>query len=125
MNKVLSIAGRLLWSVPFLLFGLNHFKMADQMAGMVPSYIPGGVFWIYLTGTAMVLAVIAINFRIKDRLAALLAALLLIIIVITVQLPGLSSPDANMKMMSFMGFVKDLGLAGGALLIAAASKEGK
>jgi putative oxidoreductase len=122
MNKILDSAGRILWSLPFLMFGIGHFQNATMMAGMVPGYFGPGILWIYLTGACMVLAVVAINFRQKDRLAALLAALLLIIIAVTVQFPNMSSADPNTKMMGFMGFFKDLGLAGGALVIAASSK---
>jgi putative oxidoreductase len=123
MNTVLNSIGRILWSIPFLMFGIGHFQNAPMMQGMVPTYVPGGIVWVYITGTCMILAVIAINIRKQDRLAALLAALLLITIAVTVQFPGLSSADANVKMMSFMGFVKDLGLAGGALCIASTAKN--
>ena len=122
MNKIIDIAGRALWSLPFFMFGMGHFQNAAGMAGMVPAWVPGGIFWVYLTGAAMIAAVVAINLRKQDRLAALGAALLLVTIAVTVHFPNMQSADANMKMMGFMGFFKDLGLAGGALLIAANSK---
>jgi uncharacterized membrane protein len=125
MNKIIEIAGRALWSLPFFMFGMGHFQNAQGMAGMVPSYIPGGIFWVYLTGAAMIAAVVAINIRKQDKLAALLAALLLVVIAVTVHMPGMGAEDQNMKMMAFMGFFKDLGLAGGALAIAALSKDSK
>jgi len=44
MDKTLSHVGRIIFALPFLLFGANHLMSADQMALMVPAYIPGGVF---------------------------------------------------------------------------------
>ena len=38
-----------------------HIMGADKMAGMVP--IPGGVFWVYFTGVAMIAAGVSIIIR--------------------------------------------------------------
>jgi uncharacterized membrane protein YphA (DoxX/SURF4 family) len=122
MNKIFEAVGRILWSIPFLMFGIGHIRNADMMGSMVPSYFGPGILWSYIVGACMIAAVAAINFRQKDRLAALLAALLLIIIATTIHLPHMSSPDANLKMQGMMGLFKDLGLAGGALLIAASAQ---
>lgn len=58
MQMLTSTVARILFALPFLVFGLMHFVGADSMAGMVP--VPGGVFWVYLTGVAMVAAAVAI-----------------------------------------------------------------
>ena len=53
MNFLTSTLGRALLSLPFFAFGIGHFANAGAMAGMVPSYVPGGVLWVYLTGAAL------------------------------------------------------------------------
>ena len=87
------------------------------------------MIWVYVTGVAMLLAVVAINLRKHDQLAALLLSLMVLIMAFTVQLPGMTKEVAatdalgqTYKMMAMGGFFKDLGLAGGALLVAAAAK---
>lgn len=51
MELLTSKISRYLYAIPFILFGVFHFLGAGDMAGMVP--IPGGVFWVYLTGLAI------------------------------------------------------------------------
>ncbi len=125
MNASLFLVGRILFSIPFLMFGINHFRYADAMAGMVP--IPGGALWVYVTGLAQVLAAIAFLSGKQMRLAALLTAVLMLIYALSIHLPGfLGAGDdmaAGMNAMSSM--LKDLGLAGGALILAHASESKK
>jgi uncharacterized membrane protein len=116
MSFLTDIVARVLFAVPFFMFGVNHFLYANMMAGMVPAYIPGGIFWIYFTGAALIAAAVSIVTKIQGKLAMYLLALLLLIFVVTLHVPGLSNPQ--MKMMSMMALLKDLGLMGGALLLA-------
>lgn len=44
MNILTTSGARLLYAIPMALFGILHFMNASDMAGMVPSFIPGGVF---------------------------------------------------------------------------------
>ncbi|MES2779054.1 MAG: DoxX family protein [Bacteroidota bacterium] len=115
--KNLSNIGRIMFAVPFLVFGLMHLMSASQMAGLVPSFIPGGVFWVYLTGLAQVLAAISIMSKKIIKIATLLLGILLMIYVLTIHLPGLGSEDQMMKMMAMSGLLKDFGLAGAAFMI--------
>ena len=43
MKILTTTIARIIFAIPFLIFGLNHFMKADMMAGMVPSFLPGGV----------------------------------------------------------------------------------
>lgn len=121
--KNLNLAGRILYAIPFLVFGIMHLMNAQQMAGMVPSFLPGGVFWIYLTGLVMIVAAIGILSGKQTRNTSLLLAILLIIYIIFVHVPGLGNPDQMMKQMAMMSLLKDTGLAGGALVIAAGASK--
>ena len=116
MNILTGIVGRILFVIPFLAFGVMHVINASMMAGMVP--IPGGIIWIYVTGICMIAAAIAGITGIQGRNAMLLLALLLIIYVIGIQYPAMTSSDPMMKMGGMVSFYKDLGLAGGALILA-------
>ena len=109
MQALTSTVARILFALPFAIFGLFHFMNAQGMAGMVP--IPGGVFWIYLTGAALIAAAISIIIRKQARLACLLLALFLVITALAVHLPGAMGGDQ----MSTSNVLKDLALAGAAL----------
>lgn len=112
MNILTSTGARIIFAVPFAVFGLFHFMNGAAMAGMVP--IPGGVFWVYLTGAALIAASICILIKKQARLACLLLALLLAIFALSVHLPG--ALEGNQ--MSITNFLKDLSLAGAALCFA-------
>lgn len=116
LSFLTDIVARVLFAIPFFMFGVNHFIYANMMAGMVPAYVPGGIFWIYFTGAALIAAAVSIVTKIQGKLAMYLLALLLLTFVVTLHVPGLGNPQT--KMMSMMALLKDLGLMGGALLLA-------
>ena len=69
---------RLLFSLPFIILGSMHFINAPAMAGLVPTFVPGAIFWVYFTGICLVAAGISLNIGKKDGLAMKLLAVLLI-----------------------------------------------
>ncbi len=88
---------------------------ANAMAGMVP--IPGGAIWVYLTGAALLAAEVAFVINKKVRLACGLLGIMLLIFILSIHLPGvLAGGDGGQ--MSLMSLLKDLGLAGGAFVLA-------
>lgn len=116
MNSLLGKIGRYVYALPFGVFGLFHFMNAGQMAGWVPGFIPGGEFWIYLTGLAHLAACVSIIIEKKTRLACLLLGVMLIIFVLTIHLPGAMGGGEG-SMTSMINVLKDTGLAGGAWIL--------
>lgn len=115
MNLLTDKVSKYLYAIPFIVFGLFHFMNASGMAGMVP--IPGGVFWVYLTGIAHLAAAISIIIGKKTRLAGLLLGVMLIIFALSVHLPEIIS-SGGQNAGSMTNFLKDIALAGGAWVIA-------
>ena len=115
MELLTTVIARVLFSIPFLVFGLMHFMNAKAMAGIVPTWLPGGAAWVYITGVFLVAAGVSIITKRQGALACKLLAILLTLFILTVHLPGLSTPHAQMSM---IGLLKDVGLVGGALLLA-------
>lgn len=116
MDDTLAKIGRILFAIPFAVFGMMHFMNASMMAGMVP--IPGGVIWVYLTGACLIAAAIAILIGKYARLACQLLGLFLMLTALTVHLPGiLSAPDMGAAAPSMSNMLKDVSLAGGAWAI--------
>jgi len=105
---------RLLFSLPFIILGAMHFVNAPAMSGLVPTFLPGAIFWVYLTGGCLVAAGISLNIGKKDALAMRLLAVLLITFALTVFLPMLLAGNP----LALSSLLKDLGLAGAALFFA-------
>ena len=118
-NSNISRIGVILYALVIAFFGISHFMSASGMSRIVPSFFHGGVFWVYLTGTALILAAIAFLIGKQTRLAGILLAVFLIIIVLTIHLPAvLNAPDEPAWRLPLTNLVKDAGLAAGALMIA-------
>ena len=119
MDKDMMLrAGKYLFAIPFLIFGIVHFTDGRDMAMMVPDWIPGGVFWVYLTGIALIAAAVSIFAGKQVVLAMQLLALMLIIVVLTIHVPATIN-DMNHA----PNLLKDVALAGGALLLAVMAQE--
>ena len=119
MNTLTSTVARILYAVPFLIFGLNHFMNANMLKGMVPSFVPIPIFWVYLIGLALIAAAVSILTKKYTRLACLSLAALLMVFVLTMHIPGLM--DEKTMMLSMMNMLKDTALSGAALMFAGRS----
>jgi len=118
-NTTISKIGTIFYALVIGFFGLNHFMNGTGMAKMVPSFLPGGVVWVYITGACMLAAAIAFLINRQVRLAGLLLALFLLLIVVTVHLPAvLNAPDDGSRRFPMVNLIKDTGLAAAALLVA-------
>jgi uncharacterized membrane protein YphA (DoxX/SURF4 family) len=115
MNKI-TTAGRILFALPFAVFGINHFLMMDYYMGMLTSFIPQTAFLMVLTGICLIAASISIITKKLVRIATLLLALLLFIFILTIHIPHLvHGVDTTVTMITML---KDISLMGGSLMIA-------
>lgn len=105
--------GRVVFGLMFVVFGLNHFMNTQQMTGAVPEWMPGGIFWVYLSGVAMLIAGISIIINKKAALAALLLAILIFSFVLFIHLPKLLGGD----MSAMTSVLKDTVIASAALFM--------
>lgn len=62
--------GRCLFAISAVIFGIDHFLLLDFIAKLVPSWIPGGLFWATLTGAGFIVAGICIATKWMMRWAA-------------------------------------------------------
>jgi len=114
-----GLTGKILFTVPVFVFGIFHFLNADGMAGMVP--LPFGIFWVYLTGAALIAGgvVLLTDYNKLGPVAAFLLGVMIAIFAVTIHLPGvLAAADEGARMAPMVGFLKDIGLAGAAWVIA-------
>jgi len=120
MKKVAPI-GRILYGLPFVLFGINHLIMLDFYLGMLTSFLPGYSFTIVLTGLIMIGVGIAVIFGFYTRIAALILAGLLFLFIATIHVPSLISDPENMNTVTHL--LKDVSLLGGSLMVAGTCKD--
>lgn len=109
MNAILSL-GKYLFAIPFAVFGVFHFMNADAMAPMAYDQ----PVLVYITGAAHIAAAISIIIGKLDKLASVLLALMLILFIVLVHLSGAMEGDQS----AMTSLLKDLGLAGGAMIYA-------
>ena len=119
MNLLNGKIGRIVFAIPFGIFGMMHIAMAENMAGMVPAFIPGGVLWVYVTGIALIVASAALISGKLVRQASLGLAAMMATFVLTLHIPGMMN-EATMQM-AMSGFLKDTSLMGAALIVAAST----
>jgi len=104
-----KLLGRILFGLPMAVFGIMHFINGGMMTGMV--WLPGGIFWVYLTGVALIAAAISFTVNKYTLWAAWGLVLFLFLTAFTVHLPGWVGGNAS----SMSGFLKDASLMGAAL----------
>lgn len=110
-------------AIVMLAFGIYHFLYPKNLMVYVPSYIPGGLVWVYIVGIAFILAAIAFIINRQARLAGYLLAALLFIFVLTIHLPNyMNAGEAEMRQMALISLLKDTALAAFALHIGANAK---
>ncbi|HEY3390872.1 MAG TPA: hypothetical protein VGK38_14940 [Prolixibacteraceae bacterium] len=116
--KNMSTIGRILFAIPFAIFGLNHFLFLDFYIGTVSSFIPLGPYTIILTGVFLIMASLSIIFNKYIKVSTILLSILLLIFIFTIHIPGLFNPDPVKWQMALIELLKDTSLMGGSLMIA-------
>jgi putative oxidoreductase len=113
--KNLTAIGRILFAIPFALFGINHFLMLNYYLGMLTSFVPLGAYTIILTGIMLIAVSISIITKILVKFSTLMLAFLLFIFIITIHVPHLISEVD--KTITIIALLKDISLMGGSLMI--------
>ena len=117
--KNIATIGRILFALPFGFIGLNHFLMTDTFLGMMSSFLPGGGYTILLTGAFLIAASVCIILNKFIKVVCFSVAGLLFLFIVTIHIPHLFSADSAVMQEGLFGLLKDTGLMGGALIIAA------
>ncbi len=120
MKKFTTI-GRILFAIPFAVFGINHFIMKDYYVGMLTSFIPLGAYTIILTGIFLIAASISIILKKYVKITTILLAILLFFFIVTIHIPHLFHDADNT--ITIIALLKDISLMGGSLMIAGIYSE--
>ncbi len=121
MNNFTTL-GRILFAIPFGLFGINHLFLYDWYVGNSTSFLPIGPFSVITTGVIMILVSISIITKKYITLSTQVLAVMLLIFIAAIHIPHLiNGEDTTMVTITLL---KDISLIGGSLMISGmCSKE--
>ena len=112
--------GPLLFAIAMAVFGADHLVTASFVAKIVPSWIPGRLFWAYFVGFALLTAALSLATTIKWRLATALLGIVIFLFVLTIHIPGLLAPPHDKIFLTLL--LRDLTLSAGALALCRVAK---
>jgi len=121
--KSITNIGRVLFAIPFGIFGINHFLMTDYYLGMLTSFIPLGAYTIIITGIMLIATSISILTKKFVKVSTIILAILLFVFIITIHIPHLL--NGGEQTATIIALLKDLSLMGGSLMIAGIYSEEK
>ena len=115
-----------LLAIVLFAFGIFHFLHPRDLLVFVPSFMPGGIIWVYFVGLAFILVALSFLTNKLVKVSGYVLAILLIIFILTVHIPNyLEAGDVEMKQMALINLLKDTAIVGFALHIAAGAHHQK
>jgi uncharacterized membrane protein len=117
----LVLVGRFLFAAALVVVGVQHFMYAKFIATLIPTWIPGHLFWSYFVGVAFIAAALSLATKIQGRLAAALLGLMFLLWVIVLHAPRVvASPHNGNEWTSAM---IALAMCGGSFVLAGALRQ--
>lgn len=116
LDRVIAL-GPVFLAVPIAVFGTEHFTFAASVSRMVPSWIPGHLFWALFVGTCLISAALSLVTKIHAGLAAALFGVMLLLFELLLHIPRAASAPGNRFFWAVA--LRDLVFSWGALSYAA------
>lgn len=120
LNKIVAL-GPVFIAIPIAVFGTEHFTAAQIIAGMVPAWIPGHMFWALFCGVCLIAASLSIAARKYTWLSSALLGVMILLFVLLISVPAIAGAPRN-RILWVVG-VRDLSFSAGAFCLAASQKE--
>ena len=122
---VIILIGRILFGGFFLMSGINHFAKLEAMTGYAKyKKLPAAKLGVLISGLMLVIGGLYIVLGYYADLGALLLAIFLVLAAVIFH-NFWAETDATAKQTEMMAFMKDIALAGGALIVfAMVAKQG-
>jgi uncharacterized membrane protein len=115
------VFGPLFLAISMAVFGADHFIAPRFVATLVPSWIPGHLFWVYFVGMALIASALSIVTNKLAVLAATLLSAMLFSFALLISVPGLASHLSDRFVLAVL--LRDLSFSGSALACAVAQAE--
>jgi uncharacterized membrane protein YphA (DoxX/SURF4 family) len=122
---VIILIGRILFGGFFLMSGINHFTKLEAMTGYAKyKKLPAAKLGVLISGLMLVLGGIYIILGFYTDLGLLMIAIFLVLAAVIFH-NFWTETDATAKQNEMLAFMKDIALAGGALIVfAMVAKQG-
>jgi uncharacterized membrane protein len=121
LDKIV-VLGPVLYAVPLAVFGTEHFTATTVLAGMVPAWLPGHMFWALLVGGCLIAAALSMAARKYAWLASALAGVLILLFELLIHIPNVvGNPHTRI---AWVVALREPAFAGGAFALAAALEDG-
>ena len=109
------VLGPLFYATALAIFASEHLLAARSLVAVVPQWMPGCLFWVYVVGAAWLAAAISFIAWQEVRWSAPLVVLLFLIIVATIDIPGVFANWHDR--FSWILTARELSFAGGAMVL--------
>src|SRR5437016_1180913 len=93
--------GRIFVAVSLVVFGVQHFMYGGFVAGLVPAFMPGRLFWAYFVGVAFFAAAAGILYKLMARPAATMLGVMFFLFVVLLHIPRIVGNAGNGNEYSF------------------------
>jgi len=114
---LIIVIGRILFGGFFLMSGINHFTKIEAMTGYAKyKKLPAAKLGVLISGLMLVIGGITIILGYYADLGALLLAIFLVLAAVIFH-NFWKETDATAKQNEMLGFMKDIALAGAALIL--------
>src|SRR5438034_1352913 len=94
MDKSQTV-GRIFVAVSLVVFGVQHFLYGGFVAGLVPAFMPGRLFWAYFVGVAFIAAAAGILYKMLARPAATMLGVMFFLFVVLLHIPRIIGNSGN------------------------------
>jgi uncharacterized membrane protein len=121
LDRIVAL-GPVFVAAPIASFGMEHFTATKAIAGMVPGWLPGHLFWALFVGVCHIGAALSIVIRKYVGITAGLLGLMIFLFVCLIHIPGVAGAPTTTIL--WVVALRDLAFSGGALSVAAAQAEG-
>src|SRR5437868_15547497 len=81
--------GRILVAISLVVFGIQHFLYGGFVAGLVPAFMPGRLFWAYFVGVAFFAAAAGILYEKMARPAATMLGVMFFLFLVLLHIPAI------------------------------------
>ena len=114
---LIFVIGRILFGGFFLMSGINHFTKLEAMTGYAKyKKLPAAKLGVLISGLMLVIGGLSVILGYYADLGALLLAIFLVLAAVIFH-NFWKETDATAKQNEMLGFMKDIALAGAALII--------
>ena len=109
------------FAIPLAMFGAEHLSSPLALLGVVPMYMPGRMFWVYLVGMALIASSLSIATWRLVRWSGLLVGAMMFLFVAMLHLPGAIASGGRIP---WTIVFREVSFGGGAWVLAGTAMAG-